>query len=84
MTFPPPIPCILHQDHTVSSSPSTYTDTSAHHFSPSQGANASQLEKEIGADQFPPNEHYIGLVNVSIEITVRQKMYTFIFPLVIL
>lgn len=27
------------------------------------GANASQLEKEIGADQFPPNEHYIGLVN---------------------
>lgn len=30
-----------------------------------QGANASQLEKEIGAGQFPPNEHYIGLVNVS-------------------
>lgn len=33
-----------------------------------QGANASQLEKEIGADQFPPNEHYIGLVNVSASI----------------
>ncbi|MCL4129535.1 UNVERIFIED_CONTAM: hypothetical protein GTU68_037299 [Idotea baltica] len=27
------------------------------------GANASQLEKEIGADQFPANEHYFGLVN---------------------
>nr|CAG4640870.1 EOG090X06IH [Eulimnadia texana] len=27
------------------------------------GANASQLEKEIGSDQFPPNEHYFGLVN---------------------
>ena len=31
-----------------------------------QGANASQLEKEIGSDQFPVNEHYFGLVNVSI------------------
>ncbi|RWS12220.1 ubiquitin carboxyl-terminal hydrolase 46-like isoform X1 [Dinothrombium tinctorium] len=27
------------------------------------GANASQLEKEIGADHFPANEHYFGLVN---------------------
>ncbi|GFQ85043.1 ubiquitin carboxyl-terminal hydrolase 46 [Trichonephila clavata] len=27
------------------------------------GANASQLEKEIGHDQFPSNEHYFGLVN---------------------
>nr|CAG4645533.1 EOG090X06IH [Lynceus sp. MCZ IZ 141354] len=27
------------------------------------GANASQLEKEIGSEQFPPNEHYFGLVN---------------------
>ncbi|KAF0294758.1 Ubiquitin carboxyl-terminal hydrolase 46 [Amphibalanus amphitrite] len=27
------------------------------------GANASQLEKEIGSDQFPNNEHYFGLVN---------------------
>jgi len=25
----------------------------------------SQLEKDIGSDQFPPNEHYFGLVNVS-------------------
>lgn len=30
-----------------------------------QGANVSQLERDIGADQFPPNEHYFGLVNVS-------------------
>ncbi|ELU08917.1 hypothetical protein CAPTEDRAFT_127326, partial [Capitella teleta] len=28
-----------------------------------QGANASNLEKEIGSDQFPTNEHYFGLVN---------------------
>ncbi|XP_074650618.1 ubiquitin carboxyl-terminal hydrolase 12-like [Tubulanus polymorphus] len=27
------------------------------------GANASQLEKEIGSEQFPANEHYFGLVN---------------------
>lgn len=31
-----------------------------------QGANASALEKEIGPEQFPVNEHYFGLVNVSI------------------
>lgn len=30
-----------------------------------QGANVSQLERDIGADQFPPNEHFFGLVNVS-------------------
>jgi len=30
-----------------------------------QGANASALEKEIGSEQFPVNEHYFGLVNVS-------------------
>ncbi|KAE8745579.1 hypothetical protein FOCC_FOCC007690 [Frankliniella occidentalis] len=29
----------------------------------SQGANVSQLERDIGADQFPPNEHFFGLVN---------------------
>ncbi|PVD34457.1 hypothetical protein C0Q70_05732 [Pomacea canaliculata] len=29
----------------------------------SKGANASQLEKEIGSEQFPANEHYFGLVN---------------------
>uniref|UniRef100_B3P8J1 ubiquitinyl hydrolase 1 n=1 Tax=Drosophila erecta TaxID=7220 RepID=B3P8J1_DROER len=27
------------------------------------GANVSQLEREIGSDLFPPNEHYFGLVN---------------------
>ncbi|XP_070376541.1 ubiquitin carboxyl-terminal hydrolase 12 isoform X3 [Equus asinus] len=29
----------------------------------SWGANASALEKEIGPEQFPVNEHYFGLVN---------------------
>ena len=29
-----------------------------------QGPNASQLEKELAVDQFPINEHFIGLVNV--------------------
>merc|ERR1712083_619050 len=28
-----------------------------------KGANASQLEKDIGSDLFPANEHYFGLVN---------------------
>ncbi|EDV94675.1 ubiquitin carboxyl-terminal hydrolase 12A [Drosophila grimshawi] len=27
------------------------------------GANVSQLEREIGSEMFPPNEHYFGLVN---------------------
>ena len=27
------------------------------------GANASQLEKDIGSELFPANEHYFGLVN---------------------
>lgn len=31
-----------------------------------QGGNVSQLEKDIGSDQFPPNEHYFGLVNVRL------------------
>lgn len=31
-----------------------------------QGGNVSQLERDIGSDQFPPNEHYFGLVNVSL------------------
>ena len=29
------------------------------------GANASQLEKDIGSDLFPPNEHYFGLVSLT-------------------
>lgn len=32
-----------------------------------QGTNASALEKDIGPEQFPINEHYFGLVNVSIQ-----------------
>lgn len=36
-----------------------------------QGTNASALEKDIGPEQFPINEHYFGLVNVS--ITQRQS-----------
>jgi len=28
-----------------------------------KGANASQLEKDIGSDLFPANEHFFGLVN---------------------
>ncbi|KAI2534330.1 USP46 isoform 8 [Pan troglodytes] len=28
-----------------------------------QGTNASALEKDIGPEQFPINEHYFGLVN---------------------
>ncbi len=46
-----------------------------------QGANASQLEKEIGSDQFPTNEHYFGLVNVRIfefksACTYQANFYT--------
>lgn len=36
-----------------------------------QGANASALEKEIGSEQFPVNEHYFGLVNVSGKKQIR-------------
>ncbi|CAF4853762.1 ubiquitin carboxyl-terminal hydrolase 46 [Pieris napi] len=32
-------------------------------FQQRMGATASQLEKDIGSEQFPPNEHYFGLVN---------------------
>ena len=37
-----------------------------------QGANISQLERDIGSDQFPPNEHYFGLVNVSLTPCMMQ------------
>jgi len=33
-----------------------------------QGTTISQLERDIGSDQFPPNEHYFGLVNVSVTL----------------
>lgn len=38
-----------------------------------QGANISQLERDIGSEQFPPNEHYFGLVNVSTHL--QHKSY---------
>lgn len=40
-----------------------------------QGANASQLEKEIGPHEFPQNEHYFGLVNVSVINFLRLLSY---------
>ena len=45
-----------------------------------KGANASQLEKDIGSDMFPANEHYFGLVNVSKSINIL-KLYMYIFLL---
>lgn len=43
-----------------------------------QGATASQLEKDIG-HEFPQNEHYFGLVNVSMLVLSlvlwKQKAY---------
>ena len=44
-----------------------------------QGANASALEKEIGSEQFPVNEHYFGLVNVSERHTVWIQGFEYIF-----
>ena len=38
-----------------------------------KGANASQLEKDIGSDLFPANEHFFGLVNVSIQINFFKQ-----------
>lgn len=40
-----------------------------------QGTNASALEKDIGPEQFPINEHYFGLVNVSIVPCVRAAVF---------
>ena len=36
-----------------------------------KGGNASQLEKDIGSDMFPANEHFFGLVNVSSTNQIR-------------
>lgn len=36
------------------------------------GTNISQLERDIGSD-FPANEHYFGLVNVSFKPTFFQN-----------
>lgn len=42
-----------------------------------QGANASALEKEIGPEQFPVNEHYFGLVNVSVSHSCKATHLSF-------
>jgi hypothetical protein len=45
-----------------------------------KGANASQLEKDIGSDLFPANEHFFGLVNVSYYFShVRNDAATIIY-----
>ena len=36
------------------------------------GANASQLEKDIGSDLFPANEHYFGLVCIIIHVVIAS------------
>lgn len=46
-----------------------------------QGANISQLERDIGSDQFPPNEHYFGLVNVSLFFLNTQILIFIMFSL---
>ena len=38
------------------------------------GANASQLEKDIGSDLFPANEHYFGLVSKEELATVLLRI----------
>lgn len=40
------------------------------------GANISQLERDIGTD-FPANEHYFGLVNVSAQILFFRQCFDF-------
>lgn len=40
------------------------------------GANISQLERDIGTD-FPANEHYFGLVNVSAENWIFLQCFDF-------
>ncbi|KAK7798490.1 hypothetical protein U0070_015147 [Myodes glareolus] len=46
------------------------------------GTNASALEKDIGPEQFPINEHYFGLVNVSIYCFQYFRTMTPVTPLV--
>lgn len=41
------------------------------------GANVSQLERDIGSD-FPANEHYFGLVNVSENRQFSRQCFDFI------
>lgn len=42
------------------------------------GANISQLERDIGSD-FPANERYFGLVNVSVNINFPTMFWLFQF-----
>lgn len=49
-----------------------------------QGANASALEKEIGSEQFPVNEHYFGLVNVSNWCNVQIQCFVYTFTWLVL
>ena len=45
------------------------------------GANASQLEKDIGSDLFPANEHYFGLVCITIYLVIKLSFYYYLFSL---
>ena len=50
-----------------------------------KGGNASQLEKDIGSDMFPANEHFFGLVNVSTRLLYKLRVphpHETLFPLV--
>ena len=38
------------------------------------GANASQLEKDIGSDLFPSNEHYFGLVSSLVAVALNSPL----------
>ncbi|GBP79595.1 Ubiquitin carboxyl-terminal hydrolase 46, partial [Eumeta japonica] len=43
----------------------------------SLGANISQLERDIGSEQFPPNEHYFGLVDVGQNTSITHCLRCF-------
>lgn len=45
------------------------------------GTNISQLERDIGND-FPANEHYFGLVNVSVKIEILSQCFHLQFILI--
>ncbi|KAL4707470.1 hypothetical protein ACJJTC_000114 [Scirpophaga incertulas] len=48
-------------------------------FQQRMGANISQLERDIGSEQFPPNEHYFGLVNFGKHAIAIQFYRPYIF-----
>lgn len=45
-----------------------------------QGASLSQLERDIGSEQFPPGEHYFGLTNVRRIKTCKSHEISFTNP----